>query len=80
LRVLRAATPIFAHHSNAAICDADKRTVIKGEVTKVQWTNPHSYIYLDVKDAGGNVVNWALEDSRRTRSSNRLANQHDQGR
>ena len=59
--VLQAATPIFAHHSNAAMYDADKRTVIKGEVTKVQWTNPHSYIYLDVKDAGGNVVNWALE-------------------
>jgi Family of unknown function (DUF6152) len=59
--VLQAAPPIFAHHSNAAMYDADKRTVIKGEVTKVQWTNPHSYIYLDVKDAGGNVVNWALE-------------------
>jgi hypothetical protein len=59
--VWQAATPIFAHHSNAAMYDADKRTVIKGEVTKVQWTNPHSYIYLDVKDARGNVVNWALE-------------------
>jgi Family of unknown function (DUF6152) len=59
--VLLAAAPIFAHHSNAAMYDADKRTVIKGEVTKVQWTNPHSYIYIDVKDASGNVVNWALE-------------------
>jgi uncharacterized protein DUF6152 len=56
-----AATPIFAHHSNAAMYDADKRTVIKGEVTKIQWTNPHSYIYIDVKDASGKVVNWALE-------------------
>jgi hypothetical protein len=56
-----ATAPIFAHHSNAAMYDAEKRTVIKGEVTKVQWTNPHSYIYLDVKDAGGTVVNWALE-------------------
>jgi Family of unknown function (DUF6152) len=59
--VLLAAAPIFAHHSNAAMYDADKRTVIKGEVTKVQWTNPHSYIYIDVKDTSGNVVNWALE-------------------
>jgi hypothetical protein len=56
-----AAAPTFAHHSNAAMYDADKRTVVKGEVTKVQWTNPHSYIYLDVKDASGMVVNWALE-------------------
>ena len=55
------AAPIFAHHSNAAMYDADKRTVIKGEVTKIQWTNPHSYIYIDVKDASGKVVNWALE-------------------
>ena len=56
-----AAAPMFAHHSNAAMYDADKRIVIKGEVTKVQWTNPHSYLYLDVKDASGKVVNWALE-------------------
>jgi uncharacterized protein DUF6152 len=56
-----AAAPIFAHHSNAAMYDADKRIVIKGEVTRVQWTNPHSYLYLDVKDASGKVVNWALE-------------------
>jgi hypothetical protein len=56
-----AAAPIFAHHSNAAMYDADKRTVIKGEITKIQWTNPHSYIYIDVKDASGKVVNWALE-------------------
>ena len=59
--VLLGAAPTFAHHSNAAMYDGDKRTVIKGEVTKVQWTNPHSYIYLDVKDASGTVVNWALE-------------------
>jgi uncharacterized protein DUF6152 len=56
-----AAAPILAHHSNAAMYDADKRIVIKGEVTRIQWTNPHSYLYLDVKDASGKVVNWALE-------------------
>ena len=55
------APAVVAHHSNAAMYDADKRIVIKGEVTKVQWTNPHSYLYLDVKDASGKVVNWALE-------------------
>jgi len=53
--------PMDAHHSNAAMYDADKRIVIRGQVTKVQWTNPHSYLYLDVKDPSGKVVNWALE-------------------
>jgi len=56
-----AAAPTDAHHSNAAMYDADKRIVIKGEITKVQWTNPHSYLFLDVKDPSGKVVNWALE-------------------
>ena len=56
-----AAAPTDAHHSNAAMYDADKRIVLKGEVTRVQWTNPHSYLFLDVKDASGKVVNWALE-------------------
>jgi hypothetical protein len=59
--MLLAAAPMDAHHSNAAMYDAEKRIVLKGEVTKVQWTNPHSYLYLDVKDASGKVVNWALE-------------------
>ena len=53
--------PTGAHHSNAAMYDADKRIVLKGEITKIQWTNPHSYLFLDVKDASGKVANWALE-------------------
>jgi uncharacterized protein DUF6152 len=56
-----ASASIDAHHSNAAMYDADKRIVLRGQVTKVQWTNPHSYLYLDVKDPSGKVVNWALE-------------------
>jgi hypothetical protein len=59
--VLLPAASIDAHHSNAAMYDADKRVVLRGQVTKVQWTNPHSYLYLDVKDPSGKVVNWALE-------------------
>ena len=59
--VLLPAAPIDAHHSNAAMYDADKRIVLRGQVTRVQWTNPHSYLYLDVKDPSGKVVNWALE-------------------
>ncbi|MDR2215891.1 MAG: hypothetical protein LBE59_08630 [Nevskiaceae bacterium] len=58
---LLASGSLLAHHSNAAMYDADKRTVLKGQITKVQWTNPHSYLYLDVKGPNGEVVNWALE-------------------
>lgn len=55
------AAPIYAHHSNAAMYDAAKRTVINGEVTKVEWTNPHSYLFLAVKGADGKVATWSLE-------------------
>jgi hypothetical protein len=56
-----AVAPIWAHHSNAAQFDAQKRTTIKGEVTKIEWTNPHAYIYVSVKDASGKAVTWSLE-------------------
>src|SRR5262245_58678007 len=51
-----------AHHSFAAQYDAAKPITLKGKVTKVEWTNPHIYIYVDVPDEkSGSVVNWALE-------------------
>lgn len=49
----------FAHHGNSAY-DETVRVPIKGVVTEFVWTNPHSQIYLDVKD-GGKVVHWAVE-------------------
>lgn len=52
---------ILAHHSNVAQYDAAKRTTITGQVNKVEWTNPHSYLYIDVKDAAGKTVTWSLE-------------------
>jgi hypothetical protein len=58
---LLAVAPIWGHHSNAAQFDATKRTTLKGEITKVEWTNPHAYIFVSVKDAGGKVVTWGLE-------------------
>ena len=55
------ALPVLAHHSFAAEYDAKDLVTIKGVITKVEWTNPHIYFYVDVKDASGTVVNWAVE-------------------
>ena len=55
------AVPALAHHSFAAQYDSQKAVELKGVVTKVEWTNPHAWIYVDVKDAGGKVVNWHFE-------------------
>ncbi|HUQ52174.1 MAG TPA: DUF6152 family protein [Gammaproteobacteria bacterium] len=49
------------HHSFAAEYDRDKPVELTGAVTKVEWTNPHARIYIDVKDADGKVVNWDFE-------------------
>jgi hypothetical protein len=51
---------VLAHHSFAAEYDS-KEVTLTGVITKVEWTNPHIYFYIDVKDASGNVVNWAVE-------------------
>ncbi|MES2941425.1 MAG: DUF6152 family protein [Pseudomonadota bacterium] len=50
-----------AHHAFAAEFDGDKPVEVKGVVTKVTWVNPHSWIYVDVKEASGQVVNWGFE-------------------
>jgi hypothetical protein len=51
----------MAHHSFAAEFDRDKPVKLKGIVTKVEWTNPHVWIYLNVKDDSGKVTNWGAE-------------------
>jgi hypothetical protein len=56
-----AAIPVAAHHSFAAEYDASALVTFTGVVTKVEWTNPHAYIYIDVKDETGKVVNWGME-------------------
>ena len=50
----------FAHHGNSAY-DETARVPIKGVVTEFVWVNPHSQIYLDVKDKNGKVVHWGIE-------------------
>jgi hypothetical protein len=59
--LLVAAVTASAHHSVQAEFDINKPITITGVVTKVEWINPHSYLYLDVKDDGGNVKHWAFE-------------------
>jgi hypothetical protein len=59
--LLIAAVPVLAHHSFAAEYDGTKPIKVTGTVTKFDMTNPHSWVYLDVKDADGKVVNWGFE-------------------
>jgi len=59
--VALAAAAVSAHHSFAAEYNANDQVTLVGTITKVEWTNPHTWFFIDVKDAQGQVVNWAIE-------------------
>ena len=59
--LVAAALPAAAHHSFAAEFDASKAIRVKGALVKIDWTNPHSYFYIDAKDDTGNIVHWTCE-------------------
>jgi len=50
----------FGHHAYTAEFDTTKPVKLSGVLTKVEWSNPHIWIYLDVKDDRGNVANWGF--------------------
>jgi len=59
--ILLAGIPAWAHHSFAAEFDVNQPVTLKGVLTKMEWTNPHGWIYIDVKEPDGKVTNWGVE-------------------
>jgi hypothetical protein len=68
--VVLAAAPAFAHHS-FAMFDNTKNVTLEGTIKEFQWTNPHSWVQIVVKDASGKDVEWSIEGG----SPNGLARQ-----
>jgi hypothetical protein len=59
--LLAFAVSAIAHHAFAAEFDVAQPVKVKGTFTKLDWTNPHAWLYVDVKEADGTVTNWRFE-------------------
>jgi Family of unknown function (DUF6152) len=59
--LLLAAIPVQAHHSLASEFDSKKLLKLRGTVTKMDWVNPHAWIYIDVQNPDGSVTSWMIE-------------------
>jgi hypothetical protein len=59
--VLLATIPAYAHHSAAVAYDIDKTVTVKGVISEVKWVNPHTWIFVDTKDAEGKEAKWGFE-------------------
>ena len=55
--------PLLAHHSPSSEFDAKATITLRGTITKLVWTNPHVWIYMDVKGPDGKIAHWAVESS-----------------
>jgi hypothetical protein len=58
---LGAAVPVLAHHAFSAVFDGEKKVSLTGTVTKLEWANPHIWVYFDVKEPNGAVTPWQCE-------------------
>ncbi|MBO9622947.1 MAG: hypothetical protein J7500_09570 [Sphingomonas sp.] len=61
LAAITAAAPSIAHHAFAAEFDSSKPVALDGTITKARFVNPHSWVYVDVRDRTGKVTNWGFE-------------------
>lgn len=59
--VVSAALPAFAHHAFSAEFDQAKPVKVQGEISRLEWTNPHAWLFVDSKDKDGKAVTWRFE-------------------